>query len=68
MPTQSFYEMLEIDTPEKAKRLARAFEEADARGTYQPKTDILKEFEEGKKQIRTAHIDIPPSRATLRAE
>ena len=52
MATQSFDEMLEIDTPEKARKLAEAFKAADARGPYTPKTNILEELEEGKKHMR----------------
>ena len=44
--------MLEIDTPEKARKLAMAFDAADARGAYEPKTNIFEELEEGKKHIR----------------
>lgn len=53
MATQSFDEMLEIDTLEKAKRVAQAFEAADKRGPYQSSctTDVLKELEEGKKNL-----------------
>jgi len=52
MATQSFDEMLEIDTPEKTRKLAEAFKAADARGPYIPKTNILEELEEGKKHIK----------------
>jgi len=53
MATQSFDEMLEIDTLEKAKRVAKAFENADKRGPYQSSCtiDVLKELEEGKKNL-----------------
>ena len=44
--------MLEIDTPEKTRKLAEAFKAADARGPYIPKTNILEELEEGKKHIK----------------
>lgn len=53
MATQSFHEMLEIDTPEKVRILEKAFEEADRRGPYIPKTNVLKELEENNKNIRS---------------
>ena len=50
MATQSFYEMLEIDTPEKAARLVEAFEAAERRGplVFEGKSvfELLKEGEE----------------------
>jgi len=51
MATQSFYEMLEIDTPEKAERLVAAFRAAELRGPYVPKHDVERELEEGRKKI-----------------
>jgi hypothetical protein len=51
MPIESFYEMLVIDTPEKAQKLVEAFEAAERRGPYVPKHDIMKELEEGEKNI-----------------
>ncbi|MDR3074611.1 MAG: hypothetical protein LBU30_01060 [Candidatus Methanoplasma sp.] len=55
MATQSFYEMLEIDTVEKAKIVAEAFRQADARGPDVPKTRIFEELEEGRKHIRSRY-------------
>ncbi|MCL2296187.1 MAG: hypothetical protein FWC29_03790 [Methanomassiliicoccaceae archaeon] len=52
MPIESFYEMLVIDTPEKAKRLVEAFEAAERRGPYTPKHDVMRELEEGKKIMK----------------
>jgi len=52
MATESFYEMLEIDTPEKIRRLVKAFEDADARGPYKPESGIFEDLEEGKRRIR----------------
>jgi len=49
MPIESFYEMLEIDTPEKAANLVKAFEAAERRGPYVPKHDVMKILEESKK-------------------
>jgi hypothetical protein len=51
MPIESFYEMLVIDTPEKAQRILEAFEAADKRGPYVPECDFMKELEEGEKNI-----------------
>jgi hypothetical protein len=51
MPIESFYEMLVIDTPEKAQRILEAFEAADKRGPYVPECDVLKELEEGRRDI-----------------
>ena len=52
MATQSFYEMMEIDTPEKARRLAEAFRIADERGPIDTgDSDIFKDLEEGEKWI-----------------
>lgn len=51
MPIESFYEMMEIDTPEKARRLIEAFEAAERRGPYVPSCDIMKELEDGKKDL-----------------
>ncbi|MCL1810758.1 MAG: hypothetical protein FWG41_00840 [Methanomassiliicoccaceae archaeon] len=49
MPIESFYEMLVIDTPEKAEALVRAFEAAEKRGPYVPSCDIMKKLEEDKR-------------------
>jgi len=49
MPTESFYEMMIIDTPEKAQKLVEAFEAAERRGPYVPECDVMKELEEGKR-------------------
>jgi hypothetical protein len=50
MATQSFHEMLEIDTPEKAARLVAAYEAAEKRGplVFEGKSifELLKEGEE----------------------
>jgi hypothetical protein len=52
MATQSFYEMMEIDTPEKARRLAEAFRIADERGPIDTgNCNFFKELEEGEKWI-----------------
>jgi hypothetical protein len=52
MATRSFYEMLEIDTPEKARRLAKAFELSKDREPAVFSNDILKELEMGEEHIR----------------
>ena len=52
MPIESFYEMLVIDTPEKAAKLVEAFEAAKRRGPYVPKYDVMKELEEGDRIIK----------------
>jgi len=52
MATQSFYEMLEIDTSEKAERLVAAFRARELRGPYIPSCDIEKELEEGGGRFR----------------
>jgi hypothetical protein len=51
MPIESFYEMMEIDTDEKVENLIKAFEAAERRGPYVPKYDIIKELEEGERNI-----------------
>ena len=53
MATQSFNEMLEIDTPEKAARLVAAFEAAEKRGPiiFNEKS-VFKELEEGEEYFR----------------
>jgi hypothetical protein len=51
MATQSFYEMMEIDTEEKVERLIEAFRKAEERGPYKSSTNVLKDLEDGKKLI-----------------
>ncbi|MDR2698984.1 MAG: hypothetical protein LBB30_04850 [Candidatus Methanoplasma sp.] len=51
MPIESFYEMLVIDTPEKAAKLVEAFEAAERRGPYIPEHDIMKILEESDKSL-----------------
>jgi hypothetical protein len=51
MPIESFYEMLVIDTPEKAQKLVEAFRAAERRGPYVPECDARKELEESEKYI-----------------
>jgi len=51
MPIESFYEMMVIDTPEKAQKLVEAFEAAERRGPYVPECDAMKEIEESEKFI-----------------
>ena len=51
MPLESFYEMMEIDTPEKAMRLVEAFRAAERRGPYIPECDVMKELEESEKNL-----------------
>lgn len=53
MATQSFNEILEIDTPAKAEKLAEAFKDADLRGPYVPESDVLEELERGRRHIRS---------------
>ncbi|MDR2698789.1 MAG: hypothetical protein LBB30_03835 [Candidatus Methanoplasma sp.] len=52
MPIESFYEMLVIDTPEKAAKLVEAFEAAERRGPYIPKYDVMKELEDGRRIMK----------------
>lgn len=52
MPIESFYEMMEIDTPDKARRLVEAFRAAERRGPYVPTCDIMKELEEGRRIMK----------------
>ncbi|MCL2031807.1 MAG: hypothetical protein FWH45_02775 [Methanomassiliicoccaceae archaeon] len=52
MPIESFYEMLVIDTPEKARKLVEAFEAAEQRGPYVPKHDVMKELEEDERIMK----------------
>jgi len=51
MPIESFYEMLVIDTPEKAANLVKAFEAAERRGPYVPECNAMKKLEEDKERI-----------------
>ena len=51
MPIESFYEPMEIDTPEKVQRLVEAFEAAERRGPYVPTCDIMKVLEEGERDL-----------------
>lgn len=51
MATQSFHEIMEIDTPEKAKRLVKAFRDAEERGPYESPVDIRAKLEEDEKLI-----------------
>ena len=51
MATQSFHEMMEIDTPEKARNLVKAFEVAEARGPLESDSDIFERLEEGRKWL-----------------
>jgi len=51
MPIESFYEMLVIDTPEAAENLVKAFRIAEKRGPYVPECDVMKELEEGQKDL-----------------
>jgi len=54
MATSSFYEMMEIDTPEKARRLVEAFEAADRRGplTLGDDSDIFEQLERGREFLK----------------
>jgi len=52
MAEQSFYEMMVIDTPEKADNLRMAFEDAEKRGPLVFDIDIVAELERGKERIR----------------
>ena len=53
MAIQSFHEMLEIDTPEKAARLVAAYEAAEKRGplVFEGKS-VFEMLEEGKAYLR----------------
>jgi hypothetical protein len=44
MSTDSFYDMLAIDTPEKARQLALAFAIAEKRGRVKHDQEILKKL------------------------
>ena len=53
MATSSFYEMMEIDTPEKARRLAEAFRIADERGPIDTgDSNFFEMLEEGEKWVK----------------
>jgi len=52
MAEQSFYEMLIIDTPEKAENIRKAFEDAEKRGPLVFDIDIAAELKRGKERIR----------------
>ncbi len=52
MPIESFYEMMIIDTPEKARRLVEAFEAAERRGPLVLDCDVMKELEEGERIMK----------------
>jgi hypothetical protein len=53
MATQSFYEMLEIDTPEKVERLIAAYEAAKKRSplVFEGKS-VFDELKEGEEYLR----------------
>jgi len=52
MPIESFYEMMVIDTPEKARKLVEAFEAAERRGPFISDCNVFKELEEGKEFLK----------------
>jgi len=52
MSEQSFYEMMVIDTPEKAENLAKAFKDREERGPYVPTMDVDAMLEEGRKWFK----------------
>ncbi|MDR0334911.1 MAG: hypothetical protein LBH69_03395 [Methanomassiliicoccaceae archaeon] len=53
MATQSFDEMMIIDTPEKARNLEAAFREAERRGPLFPDgTDLDEEIRRGDEHLR----------------
>ena len=51
MATSSFYEMMEIDSQEKADRLVEAFEIAEKRGPLKIEGDFDEMLEEGRKWL-----------------
>ena len=65
MPIESFYEMLVIDTPEKAERLMEAFRAAERRGPYVPEYDTRKELEEGERAMKEYFAKLKKDRETL---
>jgi len=52
MATSSFYEMMVIDTPEKARNLVKAFEAAEKRGPLTSDSNIFEQLEEGRKFLK----------------
>jgi hypothetical protein len=58
MATQSFYEILEIETEEQGKILLKAFKEADDRPPEEPMApSISKMLEEGDRLFREGYFD-----------
>jgi hypothetical protein len=53
MATQSFYEIMEIDTEEKARNLEEAFQEADERGPKDFGNSVFKELNRNAKLLKT---------------
>lgn len=61
MATQSFYEIMEIDTPEKAENLRRAFRRAEERGPLKFSKEVQETVRElmmyGEATIRSSPLD-----------
>jgi len=56
MPTSSFEEEMVIDTSEAAQGLLEAFKEAEIRGPYVPKRDIIRLMDEQEKNIKNLKL------------
>jgi len=52
MATRSFYEMMEIDTQEKADRLVEAYRAAEKRGPMVNDSNVFEQLEEGRKFLK----------------
>ena len=53
MATQSFNEMMEVDTAEKAKNLVKAFEVAEKRGPLETDGSFFEMQEAGREYLRS---------------
>jgi hypothetical protein len=53
MATQSFYEIMEIDTEEKARNLEKAFRKADERGPVDYGDSVFDELDRNARLLKT---------------
>ena len=53
MATQSFYEIIEIDTEEKARNLEKAFRMAKKRGPVDYGTSVFEELDRNARLLKT---------------
>ena len=53
MATQSFYEMMVVETQEQVDKLVEAFRIADERGPLEVESDIFEQLERGRDYLRS---------------